>query len=113
VRPLEAWAAVLVASVAVLGAAQVAEPLAAVLAAPEVASVWVEASVVGPVVATAASAAMLVVVLAVATPVLGAVSVWVEAPLVDPAVALASGAVLASGLVVATASQVVSVEALA
>jgi hypothetical protein len=56
---------------------------------------------------------MLVVVLAVATPVVGAVSVWVEAPLVDPAVALASGAVLASGLVVATASQVVSVEALA
>ena len=65
----------------------------------------------GLVVATAASEAMLAVVLVVAALVLGAV--WVETPLVGPpVVALASGAVLASGLVVAMASQVVSVEAL-
>jgi hypothetical protein len=80
------------------------EVLAAVLGAPEVASAWVEASVLDPAVATVASGAMLV---------LEVVSVWVKAPLVAPAVALASGAVLASGSVVATASQLVSVEALA
>ena len=89
------------------------EVLAAGLGAPEVASAWVEASVLGPAVATAASEAMLVVVLAVAMLVLEVVSVWVKALLVAPAVALASGAVLASGSVVAAASQVVSVEALA
>jgi len=61
---------------------------------------WVETSV-------------LVGVLAVATLALGVVSVWVKALLVAPVVALASGAVLALGSVVAAASQVVSVEALA
>jgi hypothetical protein len=62
--------------------------------------------------ATATLEAMLAVVLAVATLVLGAVLVWVEALLVDPAAAPASGAVLAPGLVAATASRVASVEAL-
>jgi len=78
------------------------EPLAAVSAV---------ASVVDLGVATAASEAMLAVVLAVATLVLGAPSVWGEAPLADPVAALASEAVLVSGLVAAAASQVGSVKA--
>jgi hypothetical protein len=79
------------------------EVLAAVLGAPEVASAWVEASVLGPAVATAASGAMLVGVLAMATLVLEVVSVRVKALLVALAVAPASGAVLASGSVAAVA----------
>jgi hypothetical protein len=71
------------------------EVLAAVLGAPEVASAWVEASVLGSAVATAASGAMLVGMLAMATLVLEVVSVRVKALLVAPAVALASGSVAA------------------
>ena len=120
VGPLEAWAVALAA--AVLGAAQVSaevlaeepvaamavaeDPLAVVLAASEV-----EASVLEPVVATAASEAMLVVMLAVATLELGAVPVWVASQVVRLVVARTSGAVLASGLVGATASPAVPVEA--
>jgi hypothetical protein len=71
------------------------EVLAAVLGAPEVASAWVEASVLGSAVATAASGAMLVGMLAMATLVLEVVSVRIKALLVAPAVALASGSVAA------------------